>query len=73
MEKLDLPSVLSRCGQTVVPADRVQLGAEAARIPIPGQGSTEPQIELVEDGGVIRAIDVTCSCGGKIRIVCDYD
>jgi hypothetical protein len=32
-----------------------------------------PQIELVRDGDVIRAIDVTCTCGQKIRLRCVYD
>ncbi len=32
-----------------------------------------PQVELVRDGDIIRAIDVTCTCGEKIRLRCSYD
>jgi hypothetical protein len=33
-----------------------------------------PQIDLVrDDGDVIQAIDVTCTCGQKIRLRCVYD
>jgi hypothetical protein len=32
-----------------------------------------PQFELVRDGDVIQAIDVTCTCGQKIRLRCVYE
>jgi hypothetical protein len=32
-----------------------------------------PRIELVREGDVIRAIEVTCSCGEKIRLHCVYE
>jgi hypothetical protein len=34
--------------------------------------SDEPRIELIREGDLIRAIDVTCSCGKRIRLVCEY-
>ncbi len=32
-----------------------------------------PQIEVIRDGDVIQAIDVTCTCGQKIRLRCVYE
>ena len=58
----------------VVPADRVRVSDEAVPIgaPSPGGSRGEPKIQLVREGGVIRAIEVVCSCGELIRIRCDY-
>jgi hypothetical protein len=58
----------------IVPADRVRVSTEAVPIGVPRRGESkgEPKIQLVRDGGVIRAIEVICSCGELIRIRCDY-
>jgi hypothetical protein len=32
-----------------------------------------PRVELIREGGVVRAIDVTCGCGERLRIVCEYE
>ncbi len=31
-----------------------------------------PQVELIEDGGKVRRIVVTCTCCAKIEIECEY-
>lgn len=59
----------------VVAANRVQVAAQAVRV---GQARaeaerSEPTIELVRDGEVVRAMDITCSCGEHIIVRCDYD
>jgi len=65
-ERLGTPSVL--------PAHRVIQGAEAARVGHAHQHvATEPIVELVREGDLVRAIDVTCSCGEKLRIWCSYE
>jgi hypothetical protein len=62
----------------VVTADRVTVSEDAVRIgaPRPGHGGGEdhgePKVQLIREDGVIRAIDVTCKCGERIRIRCDY-
>lgn len=60
-------------GGTIVSADRVRLADETVRV---GSGTStiraEPKIHLVREDGVIRAIDITCSCGERIRIHCEY-
>jgi hypothetical protein len=63
----------------VVPGRKVLLeeGGGAVMIvpprPQPVAPACAPQIELVRDGEVIQAIDVTCTCGQKIRLRCVYE
>lgn len=60
------PAVLS--GQQVkVSNDTVRIGAPVAHVK-----HGEPTVQLVREDGVIRAIDITCGCGAKTRILCDY-
>ena len=60
-------------GRTV----RVEPGATAVGVSPPRAhmtpGTCALHIELVRDGDVIQAIDVTCTCGQKIRLRCLYD
>jgi hypothetical protein len=60
--------------RAVIPARAVRAAAVSAP---PGETSepavSKPQIELVREGGVVRAIDVICGCGERLRIVCEYD
>jgi hypothetical protein len=58
----------------IVPADRVKVGQEVVPIGAPrlGEKRSEPQIQLIREDGVIRAIDVHCPCGECIRIRCEY-
>jgi hypothetical protein len=63
-------------GGQLVPAEQVRVSDEAVPIGAPqparSQARGEPKIQLVRDGGVIRAIEVICSCGELIRIKCEY-
>lgn len=60
------PAVLS--GQQVkLSPDSVRIGA-----PVSHARHGEPTVQLVREDGVIRAIDITCGCGERIRILCDY-
>jgi hypothetical protein len=60
----------------VIPASRVNRAGQPRCVGAvesedkPGAG---PLVELVREDGVIRAIDVTCSCGERIRLRCTYD
>lgn len=57
----------------VVPGHRVVQTTEVARVGSShAHGSGQPTVELVRDGDVVKAIDVTCSCGEKMRIWCSY-
>ncbi|VTT97908.1 unnamed protein product [Gemmataceae bacterium] len=61
-------------GRSVVPACRVLSGEHAVRIgePEPASAGPGPKVELVREGGVVRAIEVVCSCGERITIQCEY-
>ncbi len=64
-------------GRGVVPGRRVLVehGRAAVMILPPrlqaaAAEACAPQVEVVREGEVIRAIDVTCACGHKIRLRC---
>jgi len=55
----------------VVPGQCVRVVEESARVTIPGQAAAmEPRVQLIREDGVIRAIEVICSCGQRIRLRC---
>lgn len=57
----------------VVPSQCVRVSRETTRVSIPGHGSADvPRIELILEGEFIKAIDVTCTCGQRIRLSCAY-
>ncbi len=58
--------------RVVVPSTRVQMNDGDSRVLIPACESSQPRIRAIRDGGVIQAIDITCSCGEKIRVLCQY-
>ncbi|HZT79873.1 MAG TPA: hypothetical protein VFA26_06615 [Gemmataceae bacterium] len=60
--------------RAVVPGRCVRLSGEAARVLVPGghAACAEPRVEVLREGDVIRAIDVTCPCGQRIRLRCEY-
>ena len=59
--------------QGVVPAECVRMTGETARVAAHLRGATcEPLVELIRDGDTVRAIDVTCTCGRRIRLRCVY-
>lgn len=59
--------------RSVVPGHRVVQTSELARVGIPHtHAGGQTNVELIRDGDVVKAIDVTCSCGEKIRIWCSY-
>jgi hypothetical protein len=63
----------ARPGAPVVPAARVRVTAEAVRVGAPRTAAAEPQVQVVREGDLVRAIEVTCPCGACVRIVCEYD
>jgi hypothetical protein len=51
----------------------IALDAQALPESITAQGSSEPQVELVPDTeGRIGHIVITCTCGEKITLQCNY-
>jgi len=57
----------------IVPGTCVRLSDEPARLCVPGQNvANGPIVELIREGDIVQAIDVTCSCGHRIRLRCMY-
>ncbi len=58
----------------VVPSSRVVRSAELARVGgRPVTHDDTASIELIMEANVVRAIDVTCACGQKMRLWCSYE
>lgn len=58
--------------RSLIPGTQVRLTGEATRVIPPRQpGECEPRVDLVREGGQIRAIDIRCSCGKRIYLVCE--
>lgn len=58
----------------IVASNRVRVAADAVRVGPnrPVGDRAEAKINLVREDGVIRTIEITCTCGEKHRIRCDY-
>jgi len=57
----------------LVPGACVRVSAEHAPVGPPRYAhAAEPRVELLREGDVVRAIDVTCGCGRRIRLRCVY-
>ncbi len=60
-------------GGAVVAGARVRVTGAAVRVgPVRPPDAHEPQVQVVREGDVIRAIQVVCTCGERIHIRCDY-
>jgi hypothetical protein len=67
-------STSDHASRVVVPGHRVQLTGETARVGAPVQPlGSEPRIDLIRENNEVRAIDVTCPCGKRVRLQCVYD
>lgn len=63
----------------IVPGRLVQVTGELVHVNVPQEeadgpppSSEEPQVSLIREGDVIQGIEVTCTCGRKIRLRCIY-
>jgi hypothetical protein len=59
----------------VVTSARIRVADTHVRVgaPIAHQPHGEPKIQLIREDGIVRAIDVICGCGERIRVRCDYN
>jgi hypothetical protein len=59
---------------TVIPARAVRAAGVTPAVGERNQPAVaKARVELVREGGIVRAIDVTCACGERLRIVCEYE
>ncbi|HYV39002.1 MAG TPA: hypothetical protein VE988_25175 [Gemmataceae bacterium] len=61
--------------KAVIPGRLIRVSDEAARVSAPGSSppAGQPRVEMVREGDVLRAIDVVCGCGKRIRLRCVYE
>lgn len=59
-------------GHAVMPANAVRLGGDARIGLAPHDAEGAPTIDLIKEGDVVRAIEIVCACGKKIRLRCVY-
>lgn len=60
-------------GQPIIPGRFIGPCQEAEVVGVPAPAEEESsRIEVIREGDYIRAIEVTCACGRKTRIRCDY-
>ena len=60
--------------RSVVPGRHVRLSEQTVPVAAGRHGHpSQPVIQLVRDGDVVRAIDITCGCGQRIRVRCLYE
>ncbi|MCX7665320.1 MAG: hypothetical protein N2112_07235 [Gemmataceae bacterium] len=64
--------------RTILSGDAIRLAEEPAIIGRPvalakPAPKHEVKLELIREGDVVRVIELTCSCGEKHRIRCDFD
>lgn len=59
----------------VIPGDRVVRSQDVVQIGARSMAKHDgpASVELISEGDVVKAIDVTCSCGQKIRLWCSYE
>ncbi len=60
----------------VISGQRVRVSAQTTELPIPVDGkmpksaNPAPVINTVRKGDVIESIDITCTCGRHMRLLC---
>jgi hypothetical protein len=61
--------------RAVVGGRHVCLADQPAAVgkPRPATEQAEPKVEVIRDGNLVRAVEVVCPCGERIRIRFDYD
>ena len=74
MNGVPLQTIPRHIAHPIVPGSRVRRSDEMAKVGEPhSMGAGQPVIELVKEGDIVKAIDVTCSCGQKFRLWCAYE
>lgn len=75
MDRMSSPIMRDLAQPVVVPGSRVIRSSELAHVGVPHLAAHNdvPKVDLVMEANIVRAIDVTCSCGKKFRIWCSYE
>ena len=58
----------------IVPRSQVNIVSDPVQVPVSEEyGLGSPQLEVKRDNDQITEIEVTCSCGCRMRLVCEYE
>lgn len=60
--------------KVVITANRIRIVDDSVIVGSPRLAFArhEPNVNLIREDGVIRAFEVVCGCGEKVRVKCDY-
>ena len=67
--------------RAVIPGQRVRVSAESKRLPVPYGSNTDrqhpssdhaPVVNAIRRGDSIESIEITCTCGNHIRLLCQH-
>ena len=59
--------------RAVIPGQCIRVQTEAAPVAVPEPDCfDQPAVDIVRNGETIQAINITCTCGRQLRIVCEY-
>ena len=61
--------------RSIVRSEQVRLTSEVTLVGKPPvtHEKPEPKVEIIREGNFIRAVEVLCSCGERIRLRFDYE
>ena len=60
--------------RSVLPGGQIRIDETQSCVLVPANGcSSDPIIDLVRTGDRIEAIEITCACGKRIRLNCQYE
>ena len=61
-------------GSKIVPGARVNVISDPIHVPVAGEREVgNPHLFLRREHDVITEIEVTCRCGCKMVLICDYE
>jgi hypothetical protein len=67
----DSYSKSEKSSRGVVSGHHVQVSGHSARVGAPSSISEgKPHVQIVRDGDIVKFIEVTCSCGKRLRLRC---
>jgi hypothetical protein len=68
------PSVVSGLARGRVIRGSTLASDDLSSVAIPaGPGHQQTEVHLIREGDIVREIEVTCSCGEVLRLLCQYD
>ncbi len=58
----------------ILPRAQVNLSSDPVQVGLPiDPESASPSLRIIRDQDLVTKIEVACSCGCKMRILCNYD